>query len=382
MLNTIYIISWFGDDNVKERRKEFHKKQIEWAFKHNLKPVVLAQDYTAADYIDNVRYINADISNGILTPSQARNILLDEFYNSDDDFAFFADNDAVLSDDIQHSDSGNFIQLMRNFTIDMFADIDIISFANPSRTAFKSELSKPIYKNNFVFRRCYYTTGPIHIMKNIKKIYGKTLYYDVDTFNDNGKIITCEEHDFCINGMLHGIKAYHLRNVLLVEFGRTVSTWVNDDSNRGVDYAKQLINDKYKLELYIFPTNTEKTFEYIGHSLEPDMKTRKIRFADDPQLRTNICLKKGRSDIHFYKLPKPMTAPDILDYCISNNLFGIKEICDKFYKHKSVLKKSHTKIPVQFNWNVLPQFSSIKKIITVPKHANPENNKLGKFFSF
>ena len=79
MLNTIYIISWFGNDDVKERRKEFHKKQIEWAFKHNLTPVVLAQDYTAADYIDNVRYINADTSNGILTPSQARNILLDEF---------------------------------------------------------------------------------------------------------------------------------------------------------------------------------------------------------------------------------------------------------------------------------------------------------------
>jgi len=379
-LNNIYIISWFGNDDVRDIRKEYHNRQIDWAFKQNLIPIVLAQDYKDTDYIDGVRYIDADITTGILLPSAARNILLNEFYKSDDDFAFFADNDSILYNENQYSDSINFISLMKNIPMNLFSDIDIIAFANPARTAFKEELSKPIYKNDFVFRRTYYTTGPIHLMKNIAKYHNKKLYYDSETFNDNGNIITCEEHDFCINGMFHDIKTYHLRNVLLYELGRKNSTWVNTDTNRNVNYAKQLINDKYQLELYKFPDVNEKTFNYIGHAVEPDHITKKIRFAHDSTSRVVACEAKGRTDVHFYELPNPMTAPEALDYCITNDLYGIKEMCDLFYKNKPVLLKSHTKKSIQFNWDVTPEIKNIKKIITVPKDGVLISKS--KFFSF
>jgi hypothetical protein len=206
------------------------------------------------------------------------------------------------------------------------------------------------------------------------------LHYDADTFNDNGNIITCEEHDFSINAMLHNIKTYHLRNVLLYELGRNVSTWIDIDSNRNVNYAKQVINDKYNLKLYIFPDDTAKTFNYIGHALEPNSKIRKIRFAVDRDDRINACQASGRTDIQFYELPTPMSAADALEYCMSNNLYGIKEVHDTFYKNKSPLLKAHTKKSVQFNWDVLPEFRNIKKIITIQKFGIPE--KITNFFDF
>ena len=93
-INNCYIISWFGrDPDLRERRRRMHQTQIEWCHKHSLHPVVFAQEYEDGDYLDGVTYIRNE--GAVLHPGPARNVLLKHFYQTDDDYAVFADNDIV-----------------------------------------------------------------------------------------------------------------------------------------------------------------------------------------------------------------------------------------------------------------------------------------------
>lgn len=380
-LTNIYIISWFGNDDVSEMRRKFHTKQLEWAKSKNLQPVVLAQDYKATDYVDGVTYIDADISNGILLPSAARNILLQEFYKTDDDFAIFADNDAVLYNENQLSESINFIELMRNMSVESMDGVDIISFTNPAVVPFKKELSKEIYRDNFVFSRIYYTTGPIHALKNLKKHHGVELFYDADAFNDNGKIITCEEHDFCINAMYHGAASYLVANVLMHEYGRSTSTWVDSDANRDTVRAKHIINKKYNTDLYMFPDEIVKTYGFIGHGLESDGITRKIQFSKTSDI-TKI-QKSGLSDVKLYPLPNTMTAQEAIDFISTNEFYDMQDVYQTHYveKNRTVFKKSTTKNPIRFNWSK-PEFKHVRQRVVIPKTGVTNVSKVKQFFSF
>jgi len=247
----MYIPSYYGTDAEKAtKRKEIHRKQIKWALAKGLVPVVYAQAYTENDYIKGVTYLKGDP----IHPGGARNFLLDHFYASDDDFCLMVDDDTTLYEDEQHGTSGEFINIMRDLPVEDFEHIDIIAALNPSTTAFTEELKNEIYKDNLVFEKARMFFGPFSMFKNFYKHHGIKLYYDVENFTDeNGKIITCEEHDFCINAINHGMGVYKTSNIIYKEMGRQISTWVTSDKDRNVKKGYEVINAKYGKEIFKFP---------------------------------------------------------------------------------------------------------------------------------
>jgi hypothetical protein len=249
-VNNIYIISWFGNNTeIREKRRIIHDRQLTWIQNQNLTPVILAQHYENEEYKLGIDYEKIEKNQSVLLPAAARNVLLERFYNSDDDFALFADNDTRFYNGPQHGDSANFIELIRSFDIDKFEDIDLVQFTNPARTPFTKTLSKDLFKKNLVFRRAYTVYGPIFLIKNIKKHHNKEIYFSADNFQtQEGKIINGEEIDFGVKFLMNGLKCYSTMNVIYDEMGRTKSTWTVDNKARSNATAWSIINQTWNRE--------------------------------------------------------------------------------------------------------------------------------------
>lgn len=225
-LTTMYIISWFGNDDVRPKRVEYHNNQINWAKQQGLKLVVYAQDYQPNEYQDGVTYI---INDGTLKlPSTARNVLLAHFYKTDKDYAIFADNDSVLYDKPQHCDSKDFVKKFNAVSIDKLKDVDFFFPLNPGKVPFTKTITdnQQMFDDNFVFNRSIDSKGSFSVLKNLRKHYGVEFYYDeVNYKTADNKIIAGEDVDFGMTLLQNGYSCYMLHNIILKEYGSTTSTW-------------------------------------------------------------------------------------------------------------------------------------------------------------
>lgn len=231
--DTAYIISWFGDDEKKPKRKEYHTNQVEWMLEKGLNLVILAQEYSEEDYVQDsrVRYINGP-TDRILTPGQARNVLLQDFYESDKDFAIFADNDSILYD---HGDGRGFVKHI-NDNWSRYNLIDMAIPVNPANEPFNKKFSekKDLFDNNHVFTRTSNCKGSLFFLRNLKKHYNKEIYnagiYDV---NEDGGIIGGEDGDLALQFIANGLGVYKFENLILKEFGgASNSTWSENMEHR------------------------------------------------------------------------------------------------------------------------------------------------------
>ena len=249
-LNNIYIISWFGNNpEIRAKRIEIHNRQLAWVEKQKLTPIILAQHYEDNEYQPGLKYIRIEKNQPLLLPAAARNVLLKQFYTSEDDMALFADNDTRFYSGPQHGDSANFVEIMRAIDADDFLNIDLVQFTNPARTPFKKTLANSIFRTDLVFRRAYSVYGPIFLIKNLKKHHYKELYFSDTNFQTaEGKIINGEEIDFGVKFLMNGLKCYSTMNVIYDEMGRTKSTWTATNAARSNATAWEIINRTWNLK--------------------------------------------------------------------------------------------------------------------------------------
>ncbi len=358
-LNNIYIISWFGEDGERaEKRRSMHKLQIEWCSKHKLHPVVLAQQYREEDYIEGVEYIKIDY---VLHPGPARNVLFEHFYTTDEDFAVFADNDTIIYEAEQHGTSKDFYNILRGLDIAEFKDIDVIGTLNPSRSPFKEELQKEVYKDNLVFRKAAKFNGGMFLVKNVAKHHNKKLFFDEETFSDGDRIITCEEYDFAINALIEGCGVYYTYNIIFKEMCKQDSTWTTDDTGRDTYEAFRLMNKKYNADMFNVDDVRNKSFKYIGYSTS-DTGITKIRFAVDVKHRTKVLEKVNHTNVTFYE-GEGDTILDLIEYAKKNiDDDVLQEMIEnvKGKKFTSVNRKT-----VNFNWKCIPH--KVKARIEIKK---------------
>ncbi len=242
MKGIINIISYFGREN-KQIRKEAHNIQIKfWLKNKDYNINILAINYTKDDYINHKRitYIKQE---NIILPSEARNILLQQFYNSDYDFTIFCDNDAILIP--EYSD----INIENYFKIDK--QIDVFCPVNPRQQPYKKlntrQFTKVNLNNNYYFWNwpgSFY--GSIFYMRNINKIYNKKVFFDKNFKN-------LEDRDFAYNLIKHGISVFICANCVFKDLSKNKSTLTEIDTlNKRVisnNIYKRKICQKYNLEL-------------------------------------------------------------------------------------------------------------------------------------
>ena len=368
-MNVLYIISWFGRDlKLRAFRKSIHMKQLEWARVNNFKIIVLAQEYQPEDYVDGIEYIHSDV---FLRPCAARNVLLEHFYNSDEDYAVFEDNDTVLKDD-EWGTSNAFIRDMRNITQSHFDQIDFVSGINPAIQAYGPELQKDIYKTHHVFYRTIKFSGGFFILKNLRKHKNIRIFFDDVTFSDEtGNIVPGEEGDFCINLLMHGLYCYQNYKAIFNDMATAKrSTWAVKLSERtNKQYFVDVINQKHKTELLTLLNTDDKTFRFVGYSTN-DGET-DIRFCNDYTTRILHLRTKQHTDIVFHKLPYPMTIENIFIWAYDNiDDTKLRTLIDN-NRHKTYRRMSNPR--TKFHWERVPHPQPTQLLI-------PTENKLNTFF--
>lgn len=146
----INIISYFGEDPIlREKRKSYHEKQLDWAIAKGYDIYINAMCYEENEYRDHesITYIRNDR----MDAGPARNLLLDRFYKSDDDVGLFLDNDTILYPYYDHE------------TIFTLLEDDLKQFIN---------------KNVFCFNPAYPRIDPIHGPNGMEKVSGSLVQKD------------------------------------------------------------------------------------------------------------------------------------------------------------------------------------------------------------
>jgi hypothetical protein len=254
----MYIISYFGTGDVRSKRVEHHKKQIDWAKQQGLTPVVCAQEYQEHEYLPDVEY-PVKLKTRVL-PAEARNMLLGLFYNSNEDFAVFADNDSVLYDKEHHVFSKDFNQKFQQLSVEQLRHVDMFFPLNPGKVPFTADVekNKMLYETNWVFQRHTDSKGSFLVVKNIKKHYGKEIYFDEDYRNSDGSMMSHEDIDFACQFLSEGLKTYQCKNLILKEFSVQHSTWARNDARGDMQHAgKKRLQEKFQL-----PVNSQGVAQY------------------------------------------------------------------------------------------------------------------------
>lgn len=232
-LETAYIISYLPRDDLREKRIEIHNRQIDYWLSKGLSVMVYAQGYGINDFRNDVKYI-ANVFGHIDRPGPARNVLLREFYNTDDDFCLLMDNDIICYEGPKYCDSDNLIEILRAIPIEAMAGIDVFEPLNPTQTPFSAfyEQHALTLNENLFFKRRPNISGQSLFIKNMVKHHGKEFFYD-DWFDEkNGKIIMGEDVDFGLTLTKNGLGVYSLMNAVRKDMGWTVSSWCKNPELR------------------------------------------------------------------------------------------------------------------------------------------------------
>lgn len=214
----IGIISYLPDnESLREIRKLNLIKVIELL--KDLFPCeminVIAQNFNYDDYLDDVNYIKFDKGIG---PVKARNILLSMFYSSNDDYLYITDDDIVMYD---YYDAKQFIRDLYFGKYNEYS-IDLVTSLTPDFSPFKEIIFNDDYKHNHILKRASVTCGtPCALVKNFKKFYNKSIYYNENRYVNKGMV---EDVDFISTLIYTGFSVYVCINWIRKLLNKDAST--------------------------------------------------------------------------------------------------------------------------------------------------------------
>lgn len=227
----IGIISYLPEHNkLRTTRKQISEQQIDLL--HNMFPnetlTVVAQNYAQNDYLSHP-YINYLKYKDGIGPAKARNVLLDLFYNSNDEILFFMDDDILIYD---YYDIKQLITDFYNGTRYQDLDIDVIISSSPIVKPFKNDLyNKYDCSNYHILRRSSMSTA-LHmtLFKNLYQKYGKKFFFDeqIDLFSNEAVPEDCM---FVCELILNDVKVYRCLNWIEKNIGFDKSTLYNEEEH-------------------------------------------------------------------------------------------------------------------------------------------------------
>ena len=229
-------ISYLPRNELRSQRLQAAHTQI--AFMHTMLPLAniisVAQAYDDSDYHSLAQYYKHEQPIGA---GAARNEILKYFYESDYDWLLLCDDDTIF---YPYYGYENFINDIANHE-NKFKEVDAVSALEPEYHPYK----KLNYKDqanltHYKFEPRELNSGSAtSILRNIKKFYGKEIYYpNVDANKGEGR----EDIEFLIAWLLAGFNWY------------TMDTWIR----------KSLCFDKSS----IFGSDTKARDKILMHDLD------------------------------------------------------------------------------------------------------------------
>ena len=172
----IYIISYRGTDAaLKPKRVQFHKNQLTQLVKlFPQSPItVVAQNYIDVELEQEV---TTYIRTGQMYPAQARNIMLKQFYESNEDWALFIDDDILFKEEYHP------LAFIDNLVAGLY-NTNPVTLIMPSYGMLRPINgplldAKEITTNNFILEGNTKFRSGMFLIRNIKKFTGKEYYFD------------------------------------------------------------------------------------------------------------------------------------------------------------------------------------------------------------
>lgn len=201
-------VSYLPDNELRTKRIEAARIQIKWFNEvlPNTQIISVAQNYGDSDHVDGVVY--RDYENGI-GAGPARNKILKYFYDTDYDWLLLCDDDTVL---YSHYSADEFIRDIA-YNPEKYEKVDAVSALEPEYYPYK----KLNYEDKSNLTHYKFTPRVLNsgsatsIIRNIKKYYGKEIYYpDIDANKGEGR----EDIEFLIAWLKSGLNWYTMQTMI------------------------------------------------------------------------------------------------------------------------------------------------------------------------
>lgn len=264
----VYIISYLPDEpNLRAKRLQYHIKQLNW-FKSwgNNYITVLAQNYQQSDYQNQL--VDEYIVSEKIRPGPARNILLDKFYCTNDDFAIFCDDDAVLYDTPNNEKYSDLSFLS--------PDIDLFYPINVRDEPISEQKHKANVYDFHVFKKNWNLKGSLFYIKNFKKYYGQKIYFNLD-YNIGEDI----ELAFRLLSQNYGV--YKCINLALKEFATSDNTSTLDERK-----TQELRNQQHEIFKKKIERDYDIKFENKSEILNKNTRRKTVKIAKQDSLYANL----------------------------------------------------------------------------------------------
>ncbi len=209
-------ISYFPDDvklrEIRSKTEQRARKDLINILPKDIKIIKIAQNYHKEEINDDEDVHVYDK----LGVSKARNIILEQFYNSDFDYLLINDDDNAFYPYY------NIDLFFKKLTEDSFCKklverkVHCIRPIEPQYEPFKKENEKLYCDERFVFKQCSLSnlTGA-YIFINFKKYFHQEFYFDENIVVNKDDNAECEILDNLIVLMRSGYNCLVLRNLIL-----------------------------------------------------------------------------------------------------------------------------------------------------------------------
>ncbi len=228
-MRTAYVIHYLPNDPVERaKRKRAHFEQINYWLAYNFKFVIAASNLLEEDifYHEDIRYIHTPRV-GI---ANSRNMLLREFYASDEDFGLFMDDDVILNDAYG---SGGIVEEFIDMDIARMRGIDLFSPIHPvwHGAAECQKANLDLYAG-FKFERNPRVAGHAMFLRNMRKFYDRE-YYFKNEWAPQPWVERCgEDVVFGLDLHMDGFGVFDCYNMIKVVENDETSTWLSDSGKR------------------------------------------------------------------------------------------------------------------------------------------------------
>lgn len=292
----IGVISYLPNTSIRNQRMTACCKQIDWL--HELftdtKIHVVAQNYDIGEYIDDDLIEYEKYPEGIGAGS-ARNKILEKFYNSDYDWLFLCDDDTILDNKYSYQ---NFIHDIVN-NPDKFKGIDAVSAVEPEYHPYK-KLNYEDKKNltHYKFEPRELNSGSAtSIIRNIKKYYGKELYYpNTDASKGEGR----EDMEMLFSWLKADLTWYTMNTMIRKSLCFDKSSIFGDDTKaRDKILIKCLdsICERYSKDGICRGVNGQVTWKKFNERYNKSQKVLYIRRDKFIEFEDNVIPKPKKSNI-------------------------------------------------------------------------------------
>lgn len=293
------IVSYLPNDpKIREYRLRGVNNTIDWILNSikGSRVVVVAQNFKKEDRISNSRVEYLIYPKGIGV-AQARNVLLNRFYSSDDNFMCICDDDSTLFD---YYNSTELIEIAENDPIKIKADF--ITIVNPKFEGFKQYNidHREEVEHNFTFDGYGVNMQQFFMIRNLKKFYNKEIYYPEEASPAGKPVVFSEDLVFARFLLFEGLSIVRCRQWILRPGDFKKSTVVSKGDDEEVSNREHKLQKVNALKYIINYFNMNK---YI-----PELKGVNFNaFKNNYMRRTDPLTKNSKTIIStctktFYKL--------------------------------------------------------------------------------